>query len=783
MTNPYYTFDTPLTPGTRGRAGELNDQFLAIQTGFDNIPAVGSAPFGTPTVKVGLAPFDQGVSNFVLRADAKFVLDETIAPTWTGQHSNTTPLSGLTGPARFMSSTPGYLFQETDVAVNSRWWRHYASGGVLVWDISNDAASVATSWMAVTRTGTTVDSIALASTALTWNGTQLATLGNNTFTGNMIVSNTAPEYGLSESDASANNKRWQMYANGEALRLAVVTDGGTPADFMVVDRTGQTVDSIALTSTALTWNGSQLVTSANVFSSILALDGSGSGLDADLLDGVQGADYARISLGNTFTADQQLNSNHPSLVLRDTGAGTNLKAFGWQSTSGVFQLVTYNDAGAGLSGPVQFTRAADGTLSDISLVSVALRWNGTQVATLGANTFTGDVTVSSTAPTITINETDAAANNRRWDVRAQAEQLEFRVVNDAVSTSAVWLAVNRTANTIDSVALVSTALTWNGTQLATRAGNSFSGDQEISSAEPVFRWSETDAAVDNRNWEIVPVGEQLRFRAINDALSSAVTWLAIDRTGTTVDSIALTSTALTWNGNTLFTTANDGAGSGLDADLLDGQSSAFYQSASNLNAGTVPAARMPAHTGDVTSSTGAVALTIANDAVTYAKMQNVSATSRVLGRITAGAGDTEELTGANLSTIIGLATIATSGSASDLGSGTIPSARVTSVDAACTINSFVLGYVDVPRRTSGFAKGECLAVSAGQTLNTSDMATGRCFSLYNDSASTITLTQGSGVTLRKHGTTTTGNLTVAVRGMVTIWCNSGTEAIAMGDVS
>ncbi len=37
----------------------------------------------------------------------------------------------------------------------------------------------------------------------------------------------------------------------------------------------------------------------------------------------------------------------------------------------------------------------------------------------------------------------------------------------------------------------------------------------------------------------------------------------------------------------------------------------------------------------------------------YAKIQNVSATSRVLGRITAGAGTIEELTGANLATIIG----------------------------------------------------------------------------------------------------------------------------------
>ena len=49
-------------------------------------------------------------------------------------------------------------------------------------------------------------------------------------------------------------------------------------------------------------------------------------------------------------------------------------------------------------------------------------------------------------------------------------------------------------------------------------------------------------------------------------------------------------------------------------------------------------------TGDVTASANSNATTIANDAVTYAKMQNISATSRVLGRKTAAAGDTEECT-------------------------------------------------------------------------------------------------------------------------------------------
>jgi len=67
-------------------------------------------------------------------------------------------------------------------------------------------------------------------------------------------------------------------------------------------------------------------------------------------------------------------------------------------------------------------------------------------------------------------------------------------------------------------------------------------------------------------------------------------------------------------------------------------------------------------TGDVTKTAGGTSTTIANNAVTtakiaddqvtYAKIQNVTS-SRILGRITASAGDVEELTAAQTRTIIG----------------------------------------------------------------------------------------------------------------------------------
>ena len=59
----------------------------------------------------------------------------------------------------------------------------------------------------------------------------------------------------------------------------------------------------------------------------------------------------------------------------------------------------------------------------------------------------------------------------------------------------------------------------------------------------------------------------------------------------------------------------------------------------------------PNHSGDVTS-TGDGATSIANSAVTYAKIQNVSATDRILGRDSSGAGVIEEITPASLRTML-----------------------------------------------------------------------------------------------------------------------------------
>ena len=113
------------------------------------------------------------------------------------------------------------------------------------------------------------------------------------------------------------------------------------------------------------------------------------------------------------------------------------------------------------------------------------------------------------------------------------------------------------------------------------------------------------------------------------------------------------------------------------------------------------------------------------------------------------------------------------------------------VAGVTTSGSYVGRHSDVPKSGKTGAHvlvatdaGQCISITTGGvTVNNSVFAAGDVVSIYNDSGSSQTITQGTGVTLRKAGSSTTGNLTLQERGMITIWFKLASEAIVSGNLS
>lgn len=93
------------------------------------------------------------------------------------------------------------------------------------------------------------------------------------------------------------------------------------------------------------------------------------------------------------------------------------------------------------------------------------------------------------------------------------------------------------------------ANTWTAQTLFTVTGSTASPMLGLRSAFSNLEFDETDGSTDNKNWAIAANGEQLLFRAVNDARNTASDFMTVDRTGTTIDSVTFTGREI-FSGNT-----------------------------------------------------------------------------------------------------------------------------------------------------------------------------------------------------------------------------------------
>lgn len=114
--------------------------------------------------------------------------------------------------------------------------------------------------------------------------------------------------------------------------------------------------------------------------------------------------------------------------------------------------------------------------------------------------------------------------------------------------------------------------------------------------------------------------------------ASMTNYVEVDSVG----AISVNTSAFTAGRTPLYTIV---AGAGTVTSYTDNRDGTQGNYLSRLAA----AALSDGDKGDITVSSSGAAWTIDDDAVTYAKLQNVSATDKLLGRSTSGAGDVEEI--------------------------------------------------------------------------------------------------------------------------------------------
>ena len=124
-------------------------------------------------------------------------------------------------------------------------------------------------------------------------------------------------------------------------------------------------------------------------------------------------------------------------------------------------------------------------------------------------------------------------------------------------------------------------------------------------------------------------------------------------------------------------------------------------------------------------------------------------------------------------------------SASPTFTGTLNAAAITAT-GAITDSIGNVRTVPANSQTSAYTlvatdNGKYIDITTGGVTVPSGVFTaGQSVTIYNDSSSNQTITQGSGVTMYQVGTATTGNRTLAQRGLCTIFCVASNTYVITG---
>jgi hypothetical protein len=396
-------------------------------------------------------------------------------------------------------------------------------------------------------------------------------------------------------------------------------------------------------------------TAAQILAKLVTVDGSGSGLDADTVRATTPTATGLSILAGASAAAVRSILALGSVALLSSIAIADVT--GLQTALDGKSAVGHTHAASDItSGTIATARLGSGTANS----STFLRGDGTWAAPAGGGG--GDLLAANNLSDLSNAATARTNLGLAIGTHVQAYNANLAAIAGLSPANDDFLQRKAGAWTNRTVAQVKTDLGLTGTN---------SGDQTITLTGDVTG-SGTGSFAATISSGVVTLAKMANLAA-NSIIGN--------NTGSAAAPIALTVSQVK---ALLAIAAGDVSG-------LGSLATASSVSLSTQATGTLQAAQAPAHTGDVTSSAGSLALTIANSAVTLGKMANLSANS-IIGNNTGSAATPIALTAAQVKSLLaiayaditGVAAASHNHAASEITSGTIATARLGSGTADST---------------------------------------------------------------------------------------------------
>lgn len=418
---------------------------------------------------------------------------------------------------------------------------------------------------------------------LAWLGYTPANRAGDSFTGRVTVRTPDQNLGLLVATPTPGYGFVQLGEAAEAFRAWHFGSQGDGSFALYQGAWGSGSLRLLVTSTQLAFNGGAVWHAGN--------DGAGSGLDADLLDGQDGSFYSNIVARLGYT---------PVQTGTGVGQSNNPVKIGWSGTR-LKVTVDWTDLGALVfDGNITdvWRSSNDGSGSGLDADLLDGR-QGSEFALLSGANFTGQTTVRTPYGNLGLRVAaigdgygfiqlgESANQNVNWHFGSNGDGSfslyqgtwgtgteRLRVTSGGINFNGgpVWHAGNDGAGSgLDADLLDGRQ----GADFILKSGDTFGG--QVAMRAPGFglrisnpgtgygflQLGEAIGANVNLNWHLGSLGDGA-FALFQGE------W------GTGTERLRVTSGGINFNGNPVWHAGNDGAGSGLDADLLDGQDGSFY---------------------------------------------------------------------------------------------------------------------------------------------------------------------------------------------------------------